>query len=61
MSATCTSIAGKVTTRATSLALAFSGSGRAGGVATAKLVHKVYIRTINNLTTFENCKRYRFN
>ncbi len=47
--------------RATSLALAFSGGGGAGAVATATLVHKGYSRTIDNLTTFDNCKRYRFN
>ena len=72
MSATCTLTAGKVTSitllnkgygysRATSLALAFSGGGGAGAVATATLVHKGYSRTIDNLTTFDNCKRYRFN
>ena len=70
--ATCILTAGKVTSitllskgygysRATSLALAFSGGGGAGAVATATLVHKGYSRTIDNLTTFENCKRYRFN
>ena len=47
--------------RATSLALAFSGGGGAGAVATATLVHKGYSKTIDNLTTFDNCKRYRFN
>jgi hypothetical protein len=46
---------------ATSLAVAFAGGGGAGAVATATLVHKGYSRTIDNLTTFENCKRYRFN
>ena len=72
MSATCTLTAGKVTSikllnkgygysRATSLALAFSGGGGAGAVATATLVHKGYSKTIDNLTTFDNCKRYRFN
>ena len=72
MRATCTLTAGKVTSitllskgygysKATSLALAFSGGGGAGAVATATLVHKGYSRTIDNLTTFENCKRYRFN
>ena len=72
MRATCILTAGKVTSitllskgygysRATSLALAFSGGGGAGAVATATLVHKGYSRTIDNLTTFENCKRYRFN
>ena len=72
MRATCTLTAGKVTSivllnkgygysRATSLALAFSGGGGAGAVATATLVHKGYSRTIDNLTTFENCKRFRFN
>ena len=72
MSATCTITAGKVTSitllnkgygysRATSLALAFSGGGGTGAVATATLVHKGYSRTIDNLTTFENCKRFRFN
>ena len=72
MSATCTLTAGKVTSitllnkgygysRATALTLAFVGGGGAGAVATATLVHKGYSRTIDNLTTFENCKRYRFN
>ena len=72
MRATCTLTAGKVTSivllnkgygysRATSLALAFSGGGGAGAVATATLVHKGYSRTIDNLTNFENCKRFRFN
>ena len=72
MRATCTITAGKVTSivllnkgygysRATSLALAFSGGGGAGAVATATLVHKGYSRTIDNLTNFENCKRFRFN
>jgi hypothetical protein len=72
MKATCILTAGKVTSivllnkgygysKATSLALAFSGGGGAGAVATATLVHKGYSRTIDNLTTFDNCKRYRFN
>ena len=72
MKATCTVTAGKITSitiitkgygysRATALALAFVGGGGAGAVATATLVHKGYSRTIDNLTTFENCKRYRFN
>jgi hypothetical protein len=72
MRATCTITAGKVTSitllskgygyaGATSLAVAFAGGGGAGVVATATLVHKGYSRTIDNLTTFENCKRYRFN
>ncbi len=72
MRATCTLTAGKVTSitllsksygysRATSLALAFSGGGGAGAVVTATLVHKGYSRTIDNLTNFDNCKRYRFN
>jgi hypothetical protein len=72
MKVTCILTAGKVTSivllnkgygysRATSLALAFSGGGGAGAVATATLVHKGYSRTIDNLTTFDNCKRYRFN
>jgi hypothetical protein len=72
MRATCTLTAGKVTSitllnkgygyaGATSLAVAFSGGGGAGAAATATLVHKGYSRTIDNLTTFENCKRYRFN
>jgi hypothetical protein len=46
---------------ATSLAVAFSGGGGAGAVATATLSYKGYSRTIDNLTTFENSKRYRFN
>ena len=72
MKATCILTAGKVTSivllnkgygysKATSLALAFSGGGGAGAVATAALVHKGDSRTIDNLTTFDNCKRYRFN
>ena len=72
MKVTCILTAGKVTSivllnkgygysKATSLALAFSGGGGAGAVATATLVHKGYSRTIDNLTTFDNCKRYRFN
>jgi hypothetical protein len=72
MRATCTLTAGKVTSitllnkgygyaGATSLAVAFSGGGGAGATATATLVHKGYSRTIDNLTAFENCKRYRFN
>jgi hypothetical protein len=72
MRATCTLTAGKVTNitllskgygyaGATSLAVAFSGGGGAGAAATATLVHKGYSRTIDNLTTFENSKRYRFN
>ena len=72
MRATCTLTAGKVTSitllnkgygyaGATSLAVAFSGGGGAGAAATATLVHKGYSRTIDNLTNFENCKRYRFN
>jgi hypothetical protein len=72
MRATCTLTAGKVTSitlvskgygyaGATSLAVAFAGGGGAGAVATATLVHKGYSRTIDNLTNFENCKRYRFN
>ncbi len=43
------------------MALAFSGGGGAGAVATATSVHKGYSKTIDNLTTFDNCKRYRFN
>ena len=72
MKVTCILTAGKVTSivllnkgygysRATSLALAFSGGGGAGAAATATLVHKGYSKTIDNLTTFDNCKRYRFN
>ena len=72
MKATCTVTAGKITSitiitkgygysRATALTLAFVGGGGAGAVATATLVHKGYSRTIDNLTTFDNCKRYRFN
>ena len=69
MKVTCILTAGKVTSivllnkgygysKATSLALAFSGGGGAGALATATLVHKGYSRTIDNLTTFDNCKRY---
>ena len=72
MSATCTLTAGKVTSitllnkgygyaGATSLALAFAGGGGAGAVATATLVYKGYSRTIDNLTLFDNSKKYRFN
>jgi hypothetical protein len=72
MKVTCTLTAGKVTSiillnkgygysRATTLALAFSGGGGTGAIATATLVHKGYSKTIDNLTTFDNCKRYRFN
>ena len=72
MKVTCTLTAGKVTSltllnkgygysRSTSLALAFSGGGGTGAAATVTLVHKGYSKTIDNLTTFENCKRYRFN
>jgi hypothetical protein len=72
MSATCTLTAGKVTSikllnkgygyaGATSLAVAFAGGGGAGAAATATLVYKGYSRTIDNLTNFDNCKRYRFN
>jgi hypothetical protein len=46
---------------ATALTVAFAGGGGAGAVATATLVNKGYFRTIDNLTTFENSKRYRFN
>jgi len=72
MRATCTLTAGKVTSitllskgygyaGATSLALAFAGGGGAGALATATLVYKGYSRTIDNLTLFENSKKYRFN
>jgi hypothetical protein len=72
MRATCTLTAGKVTSitllskgygyaGATSLTVAFSGGGGAGAAVTATLVHKGYSRTIDNLTSFENSKRYRFN
>ncbi len=40
--------------RVTSLALAFSGGGEAGAVATATLVHKGYGRTIDNNFWFIN-------
>ena len=72
MRATCTITAGKVTSitlvnkgygyaGATALTVAFAGGGGAGAAATATLVNKGYFRTIDNLTTFENSKRYRFN
>ena len=72
MRATCTLTAGKVTSitllnkgygyaGATSLTVAFSGGGGSGAAVTATLVHKGYSRTIDNLTSFENSKRYRFN
>jgi hypothetical protein len=38
-----------------------SGGGGAGALATATLVYKGYSRTIDNLTLFENSKKYRFN
>ena len=69
MSATCTITAGKVTSitllnkgygyaGATSLALAFAGGGGAGAVATATLVYRGYTKTMDNLTLFENCKKF---
>jgi hypothetical protein len=72
MRATCTLTAGKITSitllkkgygyaGASALALSFSGGGGAGAVATAVLVYKGYSRTVDNLTKFDNCKRYRFN
>jgi hypothetical protein len=71
MRATCTLTAGKVTSitllnkgigyAGTTLAVAFAGGGGAGAAATATLVYKGYSRTIDNLTSFENSKRYRFN
>ena len=71
MRATCTLTAGKVTSitllskgygyAGATLAVAFSGGGGAGAAATATLVYKGYSRTIDNLTSFENIKRYRFN
>ncbi len=70
MRATCTLTAGKVTDitllnkgygyAGSTLAVAFAGGGGAGAAATATLVYKGYSRTIDNLTTFENSKRYRF-
>jgi hypothetical protein len=69
MRATCTLTAGKVTSitllskgygyAGATLAVAFSGGGGAGAAATATLVYKGYSRTIDNLTNFENIKRYR--
>ena len=71
MRATCTLTAGKVTGitllnkgygyACATLAVAFAGGGGAGAAATATLVYKGYSRTIDNLTSFENSKRYRFN
>jgi hypothetical protein len=71
MRATCTLTAGKVTGitllskgqgyAGATLAVAFAGGGGAGAAATATLVYKGYSRTIDNLTNFENIKRYRFN
>ena len=71
MRATCTLTAGKVTSitllnkgigyAGATLAVAFAGGGGAGAAATATLVYKGYSRTIDNLTNFENSKRYRFN
>jgi hypothetical protein len=71
MRATCTLTAGKVTSitllnkgygyAGATLAVAFAGGGGAGAAATATLVYKGYSRTIDNLTSFENSKRYRFN
>jgi hypothetical protein len=71
MRATCTLTAGKVTSitllskghgyAGATLAVAFAGGGGAGAAATATLVYKGYSRTIDNLPSFENSKRYRFN
>jgi hypothetical protein len=71
MRATCTLTAGKVTGitllskgygyAGATLAVAFAGGGGAGAAATATLAYKGYSRTIDNLTNFENSKRYRFN
>jgi hypothetical protein len=71
MRATCTLTAGKVTGitllnkghgyAGATLAVVFAGGGGAGAAATATLVYKGYSRTIDNLTNFENSKRYRFN
>jgi hypothetical protein len=69
--ATCTIVAGKVTSiillnkgygyAGNTLGVTFSGGGGAGAAATAVLAYKGYSKTLENLTAFDNCKRYRFN
>jgi hypothetical protein len=70
MKATCTLTAGKITSAILLnkvygyaggfLNVAVSGGGGAGAVITASLVYKGYAKTLENLTTFENSKKYRF-
>ena len=72
MKATCVLTAGKITSvillnkgygyAGGLLNVAIAGGGGAGGVITATLAYnKGYTKTLENLTAFENCKRYRFN
>jgi hypothetical protein len=72
MKATCVITAGKITSvillnkgygyAGGLLNVAIAGGGGAGGVITATLAYnKGYTKTLENLTAFDNCKRYRFN
>ena len=71
MKATCTLTAGKITSvillnkgygyAGGLLNVAVAGGGGAGAVITASLVYKGYAKTLENLTVFENSKKYRFN
>ena len=72
MKATCVLTAGKITSvillnkgygyAGGLLNVAIAGGGGAGGVITATLAYnKGYTKTLENLTAFDNCKRYRFN
>ena len=71
MKATCTIAAGKITSvillnkgygyAGGLLNVAVAGGGGAGAVITASLVYKGYAKTLENLTVFENSKKYRFN
>ena len=72
MKATCTIAAGKITSvillnkgygyAGGLLNVAVAGGGGAGGTITAtQFYNKGYSKTLENLTAFDNCKRYRFN
>jgi hypothetical protein len=71
MRATCTLTAGKITSvillnkgygyAGSTLNVAVAGGGGSGGVITATLSYKGYNKTLENLTAFDNCKRFRFN
>jgi hypothetical protein len=72
MRVTCTLTAGKITSvilldkgvgyAGGTLTATVSGGGGAGATITAVFVYnKGYSRTSENLTAFDNCKRYRFN